>query len=78
MMTWSLGCGLRCLLNRVLVRLLPSSRTSLCTLGQSMARTNAAASLALGNDLPLHLAKLNTFVFKCYGLSRSFWKDGKV
>jgi hypothetical protein len=28
----------------------------------------AAAPLALGDSLPLHLAKLNMFVFKCYGL----------
>ena len=28
---------------------------------------NAAAPLALGDGLSLHLAKLNMFVFKCYG-----------
>jgi hypothetical protein len=64
----TLRCGLRCLLNRALVRLLPSSRTSWCTLGWSIARTNVAAPLTLGDGIPLHLAKLNMFVFKCYGL----------
>jgi hypothetical protein len=39
-----------------------------CTLGQSIARTTVVAPLALGDGLPLHLAKLNTFVFKSYGL----------
>jgi hypothetical protein len=51
-----------------LVRLLPFSRTSWCTLGWSIARTNDATPLALGDGLPLHLAKLNMFVFKCYVL----------
>jgi hypothetical protein len=59
---------LSCLLNKALMRLLPSSRMSWCTLGQSIARTNVVAPLAMGDGLPLHLAKLNTFVFKCYGL----------
>jgi hypothetical protein len=52
----------------MLVRLLPSSRTSWCTLGWSKARTIVAAPLTLGDGLPLHLAKLNMFVFKSYGL----------
>jgi hypothetical protein len=45
--------------------------------GWSKARTNAAAPLALGDGLSLHLAKLNTFVFKCYGLVQKLlerWK----
>jgi hypothetical protein len=73
----SLTGGLRCLLSRMLVRLLPSSRTSWCTLGWSKVRTNVAAPLALSDGLPLHLAKLNTFVFKCYGLVQKLlerWK----
>jgi hypothetical protein len=40
-------------------------------------RTNVAAPLALSDGLPLHLAKLNTFVFKCYGLVQKLlerWK----
>jgi hypothetical protein len=60
--------SLWCLLSRALVRLLPSSRMSWCTLGWSIARTDVAAPLALGDGLPLHLAKLNTFVFKSYNL----------
>jgi hypothetical protein len=47
--TWSLRCGLRCLMSRALVRLLPSSRMSWCNLGWSIARTTAAAPLALGS-----------------------------
>jgi hypothetical protein len=66
--TRSLRGGLRCLLSRTLVGLLPSSRTSSCTLGWSKARTDVAAPMALGDGLSLHLAKLNTFVFKSYGL----------
>jgi hypothetical protein len=58
----------RSLLSRAQVRLMPTSRTSRCTLGWSIARMTAAAPLALGDSLPLHLAKLNMFVFKCYGL----------
>jgi hypothetical protein len=68
MRTRSLRCNLRSLLSRALVRLMPTSRTSRCTLGWSIARMTAAAPLALGDSLPLHLAKLNMFVFKCYGL----------
>jgi hypothetical protein len=45
-----------------------SSSTSWCTLGWSEARADAAAPLILGDGLPFHLAKLNTFVFKCDGL----------
>jgi hypothetical protein len=75
---WSLRGGLRCLLSRMLVRLLPSSKMSWCTLGWSKARTNAAAPLALGDGLSLHLSKLNTFVFKCYGLVQKLLKYGKV
>jgi hypothetical protein len=63
----SLWCGLWCLLSRSLVRLLPSSRMSWCTLGWSIARADATAPLTLGDSLPFHLAKLNTFVFKCDG-----------
>jgi hypothetical protein len=59
---------MRCLLSRTLVRLLSSSRTSWCTLGWRQARADATTSLALGDGLPLHLAKLNMFVFKSYGL----------
>jgi hypothetical protein len=43
---------------------------SWCTLGWSEARADAAAPLALGDGLPLHLTKLNTFVFKSYGIVR--------
>jgi hypothetical protein len=50
------------------VRLLPSSRMSWCTLGWSIVRADATAPLTLGDSLPFHLAKLNTFVFKCDGL----------
>jgi hypothetical protein len=41
---------------------------SWCTLGWSIARADAVAPLALGDDLPLYLAKVNMFVFKSYGL----------
>jgi hypothetical protein len=64
----SLWCRLWCLLSRSLVGLLPSSRTSWCTLGWSIARADATAPLSLGDSLPLHLAQLNTFVFNSYGL----------
>jgi hypothetical protein len=57
-----------CLLSRSLVGLLPSSRTSWCTLGWSIARADATTPLTLGNSLPLHLAQLNTFVFNSYSL----------
>jgi hypothetical protein len=40
---------------------------SWCTMGWSKARADDAAPLALGDGLPLHLAKLNMFVFKSYG-----------
>jgi hypothetical protein len=36
-------------------------------MGWSKARADDAAPLALGDGLPLHLAKLNMFVFKSYG-----------
>jgi hypothetical protein len=65
---WSLRCSLRYLLSRALVRLLPSSRMSWCTLGWSVARTTTVAPLAMGDGHPFHLAKLNTLVFKSYGL----------
>jgi hypothetical protein len=42
---------------------LSSSRTSWCTLGWNIARTDAAAPLPLGNSLHLHLTQLNTLVF---------------
>jgi hypothetical protein len=64
----SLWCRLWCLLSRSLVRLLPASRMSWCTLGWSIARADATAPLNLGDSLPFHLAKLNMFVFKCDGL----------
>jgi hypothetical protein len=56
------------MLSRSLVRLLPSSRTSLCTQGWSIVRADSTAPLTLGDSLHLHLAQLNTFVFKSYGL----------
>jgi hypothetical protein len=65
---WSLWCRLWCLLSRSLVGLLPSSRTSWCTLGWSIGRADATAPLSLGDSLPLHLAQLNTFVFNSYSL----------
>jgi hypothetical protein len=46
----------------------PSSRTSWCTVGWSIARVNATAPQTLGDSLPLHLAQLNMFVFNSYGL----------
>jgi hypothetical protein len=51
----------------VLVKLLPSSRTSWGTLTLSKERTIVAAN-GLVDGLPLHLSKLNTLVFKSYGL----------
>jgi hypothetical protein len=36
--------------------------------GWSIARAHATTPLTLGDSLPFHLAKLNTFVFKCDGL----------
>jgi hypothetical protein len=75
--TQSLRGGMRCLLSRTLVILLPSSKTSWCALGWSKARTNDATPLALGDGIPLHLTKLNTFVFKSYGLIQKLlerWK----
>jgi hypothetical protein len=36
--------------------------------GVERARADVAAPLTLGDSLPFHLAKLNTFVFKCNGL----------
>ena len=74
---WCLRGGMRCLLSRALVILLPSSRTSWCTLGWSKARTTSTAPLTLGDSLPLHIAKLNTLVFKSYGLVQKLlerWK----
>jgi hypothetical protein len=65
---WCLRSGLSCLLNRALVRLLPSSEMSCGTVRLSKARTTVVASVALGDGLPLHLTKLNTLVFKSYGL----------
>jgi hypothetical protein len=53
---------------QVVVGLLPSSRTSWCTLGWNIARADAAAPLSLGDSLPLHLAQPTTFVFNSYGL----------
>jgi hypothetical protein len=44
------------------------SRTSWCTLGWNIARTNATAPLPLGDSLPFHLAQLNMFVFNSYSL----------
>jgi hypothetical protein len=64
----SLRCRLWCLLSRSLLRLLPFSRTSWCTLRWSITRADATAPLTLGDSLPFHLAKLNMFVFKCDGL----------
>jgi hypothetical protein len=64
----SLRCSLWRLLSRSLVRLFPSSGMSWCTLGWSIAKADATAPLTLGASLPFHLAKLNTFVFKCDGL----------
>jgi hypothetical protein len=64
----SLCSCLWCPLNRSLVGLLPSSRTSWCTLGWNIARADATTPLTLGDSLHLHLAQLNTFVFKRYGL----------
>jgi hypothetical protein len=69
---------MRCLLIKALVGLLLSSRTSWCTLGWSKARADVAAPLALGDGLPLHLAKLNTFVFKCNGLVQKLLERWKV
>ena len=65
---WSLRCRMWCLLSRSLVGLLPSSRTSWCTLGWSIARADATTPLTLGNSLPLHLAQLNMFMLNSYGL----------
>jgi hypothetical protein len=65
---WSKRSRLWCLLRRSLVRLLPSSRTSWCTLGWSIVRADATTPLSLGDSLPFHLTKINTFVFKCDGL----------
>jgi hypothetical protein len=56
---WGLWSPLWCILSWVL----PSSRTSWCTLGWNIARTDATAPLPLGNNLPLHLSQLNTLVF---------------
>jgi hypothetical protein len=53
---WSLRSHVWCILSRSLVGLLPSSRTSWCTLGWNIARTDATAPLPLGDGLPLHLA----------------------
>jgi hypothetical protein len=55
-------------MSKSLIGLLPSSRTSWCTLGWNIARTDATAPLSLGDSLPLHLAQLNTFVFNSYSL----------
>jgi hypothetical protein len=35
---------------------------------EHIARANGTTPLTLGDSLPLHLAQLNTFVFKSYGL----------
>jgi hypothetical protein len=52
---WSMQSRLWCMLSRSLVGLLPSSRTSWCTLGWNRARTDAIAPLSLCDSLPLHL-----------------------
>jgi hypothetical protein len=47
-------------------------------MGWSKARADDVAPLALGDGLPLHLAKLNMFVFKSYGFVQKpleIWKD---
>jgi hypothetical protein len=56
---WSLWSPLWCILSWTWY----SSRTSWCTLGWNIARTDATAPLSLGNSLPLHLSQLNTLVF---------------
>jgi hypothetical protein len=47
---------------------MPSSRASWCSLGWNIARTDATASLTLGDSLPLYLAQLNMFMFNNYSL----------
>jgi hypothetical protein len=56
---WSPWSPLWCILSWAL----SSSRTSWCTLGWNIERTNATAPLPLGDSFPLHLTQLNTLVF---------------